>query len=96
MAPAGFDPKSILVMKRHGSDVISLKGILSEVSKVTVHEGKQGIRFAPYLPFDREGHPPPVDLGKRRRKRRRLPAQRPIRKTLQRASRAALRTLWLA
>jgi hypothetical protein len=38
----GFDPKSTLVIKRHGSDVISLKGVLSEVAKVSVHEGRQG------------------------------------------------------
>jgi hypothetical protein len=50
----GFDPKSALVMKRLGSDFISLSGILGEVAKLSVHEGKQGTRFAPYVPFDRE------------------------------------------
>jgi hypothetical protein len=39
----GFDPKSTLVMKPHGSDAISLKGVLGEVAKVSVHEGKQFI-----------------------------------------------------
>jgi hypothetical protein len=48
----GFDPTSTLAMKRHGSDVISLKGVLREVAEVSVHEGKQGVRFGPYRPFD--------------------------------------------
>jgi hypothetical protein len=48
----GFDPKSTLVMKRHDSDVISLKGILGEVAEISVHEGKQGARFGLYRPFD--------------------------------------------
>jgi hypothetical protein len=58
----GFDPKSTLVMKPHGSDAISLKGVLGEVAKVSVHEGKQFI-FAPYIPFDRERASVPWSWG---------------------------------
>jgi hypothetical protein len=62
----GFNPKSTLVMRRHGSDVISLKGTLGDVAKLSVHEDMQGVRFGPYRPFD----PPmrPNGLGKERSK----------------------------
>jgi hypothetical protein len=62
----GFNPESTLVMKRHGSDVISLKGVLGEVAKLSVHDGKQGTRFAPTFHSTENGHSLPVVLGKRR------------------------------